>query len=278
MNTPNDTGKKLRLMEEIIERLTHPPGPVNGGASNMRMTRSARRAEDARLKQQQQIEKQARLQSDNAFLKLPPEVRNNIYHFVLCLASDNTFIARKYWKLKPHPLSVTCRQIRNEFLPLLRGYQMYELDITGHAGAQGDSKEWLDATRESHEHIRLAQAWLKGSTTFALNYVVMSVSPDTRSFKIAVEGSFTRGKRLKIERFLKERLREGARNHFDGTDIIALAEVLTGKDIELRHNKIFYFTVNSRGESLWEQGPDSWNINHKTFHRMMGMPDDYHLR
>ena len=270
MATPNVTGKGLRLMQENVEALMHLSVPPDAAKSTMRVTRSARRAEEARLKQQQQIEKQALIQRDNTFLKLPPEVRNIVYCFVLQDAPKEVVIDNG---AKPHPFSVTCRQIRDEFLRLLRGYQMYDMDIHGHGGCDGTSSamEWLNITRESHAWITSALVWLVDGTKLGF-IAVLTLSPDRRTFKMTAEVDCSPRKRLKIQRFLNGRRRKATRTYFDGTDIVALAEVLTGRDFIVLPPRIHWLTLGIDGEVQYENGPAVYDLNQESWSELLGIP------
>src|ERR1700753_2018975 len=91
----------------------------------IRVTRSLAKANESRRQQQRQAELQARLQSENVFLKLPAEARNLIYLHFLSLSPRTKYLPCDD---SPSPLASTCSQIRQEFLPLLRAYHTYYLE------------------------------------------------------------------------------------------------------------------------------------------------------
>lgn len=196
----------------------------------------------------------SRLQRENRFLKLPPELRNMVYEIVI----EDSWVPylridrRSMWSRRStsRPLLQSCLEIRQEFSPLFYAGSTFLLDIQSRYAHKTGSVEWLGNIRANHQDLRKLLVYVqceKGGQTVEVGRGV-----DNLSTYVSCSWVFTVEKRTKIGKFLTQHRRRCRRVLFDGTDLVPLAKVLTGRGIYqsnagagLEWNRPYYLLIVS---------------------------------
>lgn len=197
----------------------------------------------------------AQSQSGHVLLKLPGEIRNMIFKSIIeDLDTDAcTYHLEQRRTTAPHPISATCRQIREEFLPLFYSCQRFWLDIHGDDPAKARTEEWLEAIRPHTKLFTTAFVWIDLRTGITMSEI--GISTEGQYLQLTIGCDLTSEKKQCIGEIVNKNRRRAGRTRFNGCDIVALTRVLTGKGITYCE-EWYSLTVATAGRQQWRERPE----------------------